>query len=101
MIINLNYIYKNINNKITLDSLAKEFNYTKTSISRFLTKYLKTDLRRFINDLRAEQVRALLNNENYNDKSILDIALSCGFDSAATFYRSYKRRFMKLPERKN
>lgn len=97
----VNYIYRNINNKITLDTLAKEFNYTKTSISRLISKYLKTDLRRFVNDIRAEQVRALLKNEKYNNVSVLDIALSCGFDSAATFYRSYKRRFMKLPERKN
>ena len=93
----LKYIHKNYDNKITLDTLAEEFGYAKNSMSRILRKYLSVDLRVFVNNIRAEQVKLLLTNPNYNHLSILQIAHSCGFESAATFYRTYKRLFGELP----
>jgi len=96
----ISYIYKNYKNEISLDILAKEFNYTKTSVSRLISKYLKTDLRKFVNDIRAEQVRSMLKDPKNSNISIIDIALSCGFDSVATFYRAYKRRYNELPNHK-
>lgn len=97
----ISYIYKNYKNQISLDILADEFHYTKTSISRLISKYLKTDLRKFVNDIRAEQAQSMMQDPKYDNISIINIASSCGFDSIATFYRSYKRRFNKLPNRKN
>jgi AraC-like DNA-binding protein/mannose-6-phosphate isomerase-like protein (cupin superfamily) len=91
------YICNNYTQKISLDSLAKEFNYTKTSISRILSKYLQTDLRCFVNNWRAEQAERMLNDPQFARHSITQIALLCGFDSAATFYRAYKRRYGRLP----
>jgi transcriptional regulator GlxA family with amidase domain len=96
----ISYIYKNYKNEISLDILAKEFNYTKTSVSRLISKYLKTDLRKFVNDIRAEQVRTMIKDPKNSNLSIIDIALSCGFDSVATFYRAYKRRYNELPNHK-
>lgn len=95
----LKFIYNNYNDKITLDTLAKKFNYSKTSISRMLSKYLHTDIRCFINNLRAEQADILLKNQKFSSQTIIQIAYSCGFDSPATFYRAYKRRFGTLPRR--
>lgn len=91
------YIYKNYRQKITLDTLAKEFGYTKTSMSRLLSKYLQIDLRYFLNNLRAEQAELLLRNPKYENYSILEISSLCGFDSVVTFYRAYKRRFGHSP----
>lgn len=95
----ISYIYKNYNKPITLETLSKEFNYTRTSISRLLSKYLKTDLRCFLNNLRAEQAKNFLANPKYAHCSILEIASFCGFESAATFYRSYKRRYNSCPRK--
>lgn len=95
----VSYIYKNYNQKITLETLSKEFSYTKTSISRLLSKYLKTDLRCFINNLRVEQAEILLSDPKFSHYSILEIASMCGFDSAATFYRSYNRRYNAPPRK--
>ena len=91
------YICKNYTQKISLETLAKEFNYTKTSISRILSKYLHTDLRCFVNNWRAEQAESMLNDQRYAKHSVTQIALLCGFDSTATFYRAYKRRYGHLP----
>lgn len=96
----VSYISKNFNQKISLDTLAREFNYAKTSISRVLSKYLKTDLRCFVNNWRVEQAELLLNDKKHAHRSVTEIALMCGFESTATFYRAYKRRYDRLPKRK-
>ena len=93
----LDYIYKNFNQPITLEMLSQQFNYTKTSLSRLLSKYLTVDLRTFINNLRVEQVELLLNDPEYEKLSISQIATLCGFESPATFYRAYQRRYNHPP----
>ena len=93
----LKYLHQNYSNKITLESLAQEFGYAKNSMSRILRKYLGVDLRIFVNNIRAEQVRLMLTTPTYNHLSVLQIAYFCGFESAATFYRTYKRLYGELP----
>lgn len=96
----LKYAQNNYKNKITLDDLAKQFGYAKNSMSRILTKYLGVDWRIFVNNLRAEQVRLMLKKPEYNDLSVLKIAYFCGFESATTFYRTYKRQYGQLPSKR-
>ncbi len=93
------YIYNNFTEKITLESLAEKFNYAKTSLSRMLSPYIKTDLRKFINTLRAEKAELLFNDSEFKDFSTTEIASICGFESFATFYRAYKARFNRLPKK--
>lgn len=95
----VSYIYNNYNQKITLETLAEEFHYTKTSISRLLHKHLETDLRCFINTLRAEEAEKLLNSPEGKKMTVLEISSVCGFDSIATFYRTYKKVFNRLPSK--
>ena len=96
----LKYLHKNYKNKITLEDLAKQFGYATNSMSRILRKYLSVDFRIFLNNIRAEQVHLMLNNSDFKHLSVLQIAYACGFDSAATFYRSYKRNYGKLPTKR-
>jgi len=35
----------------------------------------------------------MLNEPEHKNKSIYEIAMSCGFSSMSTFYRCYKRNF--------
>lgn len=95
----INYIFEHSEEKISLELLASKFNYSKSSISRILSTYLKTDLRSFVNDIRVERVKTYLSNPDYSQISILSIATMCGFDSPATFYRAYKRRYGTTPKR--
>ena len=45
--------------------------------------------------LRARAAHTLI--ESNKNSSVLDIALSCGFESLNTFYRAYRRVFGKTP----
>lgn len=96
----IQYIYDHSDEDLNLNTLSKQFNCAPQSLSRKLSKYIKTDLRVFINDVRAQKVIQLLNDDRYNDMSLMEIVSYCGFNSVSTFYRSYHRNF-KYMELKN
>ncbi len=87
------YIYEHYNEKITLETLADKFHISPPALSKKLRKCLGVDLRVFVNDLRVQKVIQMLNEPEHKNKSIYEIAMSCGFSSMSTFYRCYKRNF--------
>ena len=95
------FIYENYMEELTLDILAEKFNYSRTSISRLLSKYLKIDLRCFVNNLRVEQANSFIDNPKYAKVPIMEIASRCGFESTVTFYRAYKRRYGHAPRKES
>jgi transcriptional regulator GlxA family with amidase domain len=42
---------------------------------------------------RLERCQAMLKDPNFAHRSVTEIAQAAGFESAATFYRAFKRRF--------
>lgn len=89
----IQYIYDHSDEDLNLATLSKQFNCAPQSLSRKLSKYIKTDLRVFINDVRAQKVMQMLNDDRYNDMSLMEIVSYCGFNSVSTFYRSFNRNF--------
>lgn len=87
------YIDEHYSEKITLETLANEFYISPTVLSKKLRKYLGSDLRVFVNDLRVQKVIEILNDPEQKNRSVFDVAMSCGFKSMSTFYRCYKRNF--------
>lgn len=87
------YIYEHYSEKITLETLANEFHISPSVLSKKLRKRLGVDLRIFVNDLRVQKAVQMLNDPEYKNQSMYEIAMSCGFSSMSTFYRSYKRNF--------
>ena len=87
------YIYEHYNEKITLETLSNQFHISPTVLSKKLRKRLGVDLRVFVNDLRVQKVIQILNEPEQENKTLYEIAMSCGFTSMSTFYRCYKRNF--------
>lgn len=85
----IQYIYDNYNQPITLSSLAEHFHYAPLSLSRLFGRYIKIDIRNFINNVRIQHVLALKNLPENNEKSIIELAFQCGFNSVSSFYRAY------------
>lgn len=91
----LDYINDNCEKNITLDTLANEFGYSRTSISRTLHKVIHQDLRSYLNMVRVERVNdKLFKNPEMN---ITNIAFECGFENMNSFYRAYRKRFGCTP----
>ncbi|HHW89554.1 MAG TPA: helix-turn-helix transcriptional regulator [Clostridiales bacterium] len=93
----LEYLNNNFKSKITLDTLAAEFNYSKYYFSKIFNQYFACNLSTYVNMLRATYVAAQL-NENSAEKNIVELAFDAGFDSMRTFYRSFYQLFKTSPK---
>lgn len=89
----IQYIYDHYTDDLSLESLAAEFNYAPRSIGHMFSKYVKMDIRNFVNSVRIEKVLEMNSDPANNGKNILDLAFECGFKSASSFYRAYRKNY--------
>lgn len=94
----LRYAEENPQADLSLLSIANRFGYSHEYLSRILHKYLMEHWNAYVNRLRVRHADTLLKTNT--DRSVLDVAYECGFDSPNTFYRAYKKEFGKTPKRK-
>ena len=47
------------------------------------------DIRNFINSVRIQNYLVMRSFPENKDKSVLELAMQCGFNSMTTFYRAY------------
>jgi len=89
----IQYIYDNYTEDLSLEALAQKFNYAPRSIGHMFNKYVKMDIRNFINSVRVEKVLEMNADPKNNGKSIITLAGECGFKSASSFYRAYRKDY--------
>lgn len=90
----LNHIKNNLEQEITLESLAQLVHLDKNYLVRlFKDTYGQTPIKTLI-DMRMERACDLITNTN---TSICDIAVACGYSSASYFTAEYKKRFGVTP----
>lgn len=89
-----NFIKKNkmyLNPTISLDVMADHFNLSKGYISQLVNEFANTNFSNYINHLRIKESKKMLLNEEYNNYTIVAIALEAGFNSKSTFYNAFKK----------
>lgn len=103
----INYLNDNLSSKITLDSLARNFNLSQRSITRLFSNELKMTFIEYLTILRILKALELLLETR---KSISEICFSVGYNSVPTFsnvfhkligmrpvdYRKEKKQKLKL-----
>jgi len=72
---------------LTRDILSKELGINKGYLSKIFSQVFESSFNQYLNNLRIERAKYLLEN---TEDTILDISLSCGFDSDRTFERAFK-----------
>lgn len=80
---------------LSLTVLSQRFGYSREHLSRILHTYLRENWNSYVNRLRVVKAERLLKESV--DKNVLEIAYECGFESANTFYRAYKKEFGESP----
>lgn len=85
------YIYDNYTQDISLTTIANYLYIQPQSLSNLLSKYLGTDIRNYINNLRIQEFYMLQNRPENKNISVLELATRCGFSSLTTFYRAQKK----------
>ncbi len=85
----------NIEEPMTLDEISHYVGVSRRQLERLFQRYLNTVPTRYYLELRLNCARRLLLQTN---KSIVDVALACGFVSPPHFSKSY-RDFFGVPPR--
>lgn len=85
----LEYIEQNLNERIMIDDISKEFNYDKYYIQRIFKRQLNITIKEYINERKI--IKSISKIINTDDK-ILKIALNNGFNSL----EYYSEIFLKI-----
>ena len=85
----LEYIKQNLDEKLTLDSIAKQVNLSKYYLCRLFTKYLDISPHQYIIQKRIDKSKRLLKQEL--SLQIVEIAFDCGFASHSHFNRQFNK----------
>ena len=84
--------------EISLTGLSEEIGLPVNLVSYAINNAFQKNFRKLINDYRIEDVKAKMSNPKFQHLSILGIALECGFNSEASFYRVFKKTTGKSPK---
>lgn len=90
----INYCRDNFESDISIDKIAEEFALSSGYISHIFSKKLKINFRTFINGLRIEKAKELIEAGNM---SITDIGFAVGFSNSRTFNRAFYLQTHKTP----
>ncbi len=77
--------------ELNLKQVALLTGYPLAQVSVVINGYFKVNFRNLINRYRVEEVKQRLNDPAYRHLSLLGIALECGFNSEASFYRIFRK----------
>ena len=84
----IEYVHQNFAEKILLDDMAQNLNFSKSYIIRLFKKNTGKTFSTYLNNYRIYKALELLEE---NDKSILEISESCGFENLSYFIRLFKQ----------
>jgi len=85
-----------LNAELSIKELARHINVPVASVSATINYCLQINFRNLINKYRVEEVKKCLNDPP-SHLSVLGIALDCGFNSEASFYRIFRQQTGQSP----
>jgi len=77
--------------ELTLSSLAKELNLSRSQLSQLINTGIGENFYDFVNKYRVEEVKRLMIDPKMSNFNLLGIALEAGFKSKSTFNLIFKR----------
>jgi len=92
----LSYIDNNYADKITLESLSEHFNLSVAYIARYFQKYLGVTFKSHLTGVRLQNAVQML---RAGDKSMIAVAMNCGFPDYRSFSNTFKKWFHTTPLR--
>jgi AraC-like DNA-binding protein len=80
-----------LNPTLNIQELSRKLSLPQQEVSKVINANFHKKFRDIINEYRVEEVKKKLHSKEMAYMSILGIALECGFNSEATFYRIFKK----------
>ena len=85
-------------NTLTLQKLAQHLGTNRQYLSNYINQEKHETFYDYINDFRLMEAKALLDSKDTeNQHSLEEISMMAGFNSYATFLRSFKKKFGQTP----
>ena len=88
------YLESNYQQPLHMESLARQFGYSKSRFSRLFHDHLGCSMIDYLSALRCRRAAQLLLE---SDMTMLDIAMNVGFECLRTFYRAFKTHYDMTP----
>ena len=92
----MEYIKKNCDNKLTLDSLARQVYLSKSYLSSIFKQETGVNLTAYITKIRIEKSKKMLMDGEYN---LATIANRCGFEDQSYFTKVFKKEVGISPKK--
>lgn len=87
-----------LNPMLKLNDLVIHFGVSQKVLSAVLNQYLGKSFNEYVNTFRVEEFKSRLLTKNSKNLTITGIALECGFNSQATFQRTFKAMTNQSPK---
>ncbi|QOR34643.1 helix-turn-helix transcriptional regulator [Clostridium sp. 'deep sea'] len=94
VIIIKSYIIKNLDKKITINYICDRFNISANTLKGCFKQTFLTSIYAYIKQARMEKGKESLEN---SDKSIMKIALDCGYSNHHSFAKAFKQHYNITP----
>lgn len=92
----IDYIYKNIQERITVEDLADYVSLSRSHLSRLFKKELNTSISEYIRNRKLDRAKNLL---QYSDFSAIEITNYLAFASQSHFIKSFERYTGMTPKK--
>ena len=79
-----------LNSTLSLYQLARQLNVSSHYLSHILNNRVRKNFYEFVNHYRIDEVKRRIVSDQNSKYTMLAIALDCGFNSKATFNRTFK-----------
>ena len=76
---------------LSLEKSAEHLGVNKTYLSRILNQELNISFNDYINNLRVEEAKKILEQPEFENYTLSAIGLEAGFNSKSTFYTAFKK----------
>ena len=77
--------------ELTLNQLAQGLRLPVASVSQAINSGLGKNFNDFVNEYRVQEICSRLKAGDHKTKTLLGVGMDCGFNSKATFNRSFKK----------
>lgn len=77
--------------ELTLNQLAQQLNLPAANVSQSINSSMGKNFNDFVNEYRVREVCSRLQAGDHKTKTLLGVGMDCGFNSKATFNRSFKK----------
>lgn len=90
----ISYIQQNFTRKISLKEFGNQFHLSEKYISRYFKEHFHITISQYINHLRMEHARQLLQETTL---PVTEVAMRCGYENVSYFILSFKKMYGNPP----